>query len=143
MNEFQPESLKACYELEYLLIGDLRQILKEPSSPENRESLLALLKLFLRNLPEVIKLASDSGTMTAVQQKCPRLYGQIKTLQTAHLDCLDELKELHDSMEIESAEEVAKTDYKIGKWIDSFALMRIHESQLLQDAYTVDIGGEA
>ena len=143
MNEHQTESLRACCDLEYLLIGDLRQLLKERSPPDNH-TVRVLLARLLRNLPEVTRHSSISGYMTVALERCPRLYRQITTLQNANLDCLHALQELYDSIESESSfNDVSKeTDHALEAWIESFGTMRSRESQLLQEAFTTDIGGE-
>jgi hypothetical protein len=145
MNEHQAKSLKSCCDLEYLLIGDLRQLLRERIPPKNQIELQLVLRRLLQNLPEVTRRSSTNGYMASVLEKCPRLHRQIKTLQTANLDCLDALKVLSDSVECESIfkDDTAETDRRLGAWIDSFGRMRSRESQLLLDAFTVDIGGEA
>jgi hypothetical protein len=145
MNNHQSKSLKSCCDLEYLLIGDLRQLLRERIPPNHQIELRVLLKRLLQNLPEVTKRSSTNGYMASVLEKCPRLHRQITTLQTANLECLKALKVLYDSIERQSSfkDISAETDRKLGAWVDSLGRMRSRESQLLMDAFTVDIGGEA
>ena len=143
MNDRQTESLKACCELEYLLIGDLRQMLKE-RSPSNNHTLQILLTRLLRNLPEITRHSSIGGYMTVVLERCPRLHRQIKTLQSANQDCIQALQDLYDSIQCESSfNDVSKeTDRGLATWMESFGRLRSRESQLLQEAFTADIGGE-
>ena len=143
--ERKTSSLKACCDLEYIIIGDLRQLLSEPITPQSRTPLLVLLDRLLQNLPEISRLSYEAGYMSTVLDKCPRMHHQIRTLERINWECIPALGELRDRVESElSLVDISrKTDFKLREWIEAFVSMRYRESQLLQEAFAVDIGGEA
>ena len=139
------ESLKVCCDLEYILMGDLRQLLNERSTPQTRPSLLALLDRLLLNLPHVLRLSSVGGYMKVVIEKRPNWYRQIEELQQVNLDCISALGGLRDHIESELniVDISSEMDCRLREWMKVFGGLRRQESQLLQDAFTMDIGGEA
>lgn len=139
------KSLKTCWDLEYILIGDLRQLLNQRHLPEIRTPLLVIINRLLQNLPDLLRLSSEDGFMATVPKIYPRLHRQIQTLQTVNRECIVSLQALHDRIDSKSSfTNLSKeTDCKLRDWITAFEIMRSRESELLQEAYTVDIGGEA
>lgn len=139
------KSLKSCWDLEYILIGDLRQLLDEGQLSKIRMPLLVIINRLLQNLPDLLRLSSEDGFIATVPKICPRFHRQIQTLQRVNLECINSLQGLHDHIDNKSnfIDVSKETDGKLRDWITAFGKMRSRESELLQEAYTVDIGGEA
>ena len=85
------QTLTRCYDLEYLLLGDLRQLLDEPQTAQTRQSILVILDRLLLNLPRQLALACEKGYMTEVLEQCPNWHRQIEALHGANLDCISAL----------------------------------------------------
>ena len=139
------KSLKTCWDLEYILIGDLRYLLNQRCRPEIRTPLLVIIDRLLQNLPDLLRLSSENGYMTAVPKTFPRLLRQFQALQTVNRECIASLQALQERIKNKSSVTTLsqETDLKLRAWITAFEKMRSQEGELLQEAYTVDIGGEA
>ncbi len=139
------KSLQSCWDLEYILIGDLRQLLNQGCLTEIRQPLLVIIDRLLQNLPDLLRLSSENGYMAAVPQAYPRLLRQFQALQTVNRECIISLQALQARIKSKSNLTTLsqETDSKLRDWITAFENMRSQEGELLQEAYTVDIGGEA
>ena len=138
-------ALKESYDLEYLLIGDIRTLLNEEFDLQTRSSLLVLLTRLIQNLPNVLDLTSDEGYLNAVLVRRPNWTRKIKALYQANMDCVASLSLVRDWIEKETpADSISKeNEQRLKHWIKSLAAIRCRESTMLQEAFTLDIGGEA
>ena len=140
-----PESLKTCYDLEYLLLGDLRQLLTEPQTAQTRQSLLVILDRLLLNLPEQLVLACEEGYLSEVLEQRPNWHRQIEALHGANMACISALDESRNRVErnLPFAAIANELSCNLRHWMQSLVAIREHETRLLQKAFTLDIGGEA
>lgn len=133
------------YDLEYLLIGDIRILLTERFDWRSRSTLLLLLDRLISNLPKVLDLAAKEEYLCTVLERRPNLSKQVDDLYHANLECLSVLKVVRDRLEsdkcIHSISEELETLLK--NWIRTFATLRHQERRILQEAYVVDLGGES
>lgn len=139
------ESLTAACDLEYIIMGDLRQLLIEQPTQHTRLSLLVLLNRLLMSLPQAMRLSSDDCYMTEVREKRPNWHRKIEALHRDNVACFIALCELRDQIEskvniIDISDEM---DCQLREWMTLYARTRTRESQLLQEALTTDFGGEA
>ncbi len=141
----QFRELRDCDKTESRLIGELRQLLNQPATTLTRQALLTILNRLLDNLPLHIELASQGGYLIEVRRLRPSWQRQIKALQRANVCCLSSLHELRNHIRHESPSERIDTREcgEIKTWIRSLRSLREHECQLLQNAFAIDIGGEA
>ena len=137
--------LKASCDLEYLLIGDIRILLEEKFDSETRSSLLVLMNRLILNLPDVLKLSSEDGYLSIVAEKLPCWSRQINALYQANLDSVSSLTLVRDCLENDKpiAAISKELELRLRNWMKSFAAMRCQESTMLQEAFTLDLGGEA
>lgn len=137
--------LKASCDIEYLLIGDIRTLLEEKVDSQARSSLLVLMNRLILNLPDVLELSTENGYLGIVAERRPSWSRQINALYQANLDCVSSLRLLRDSLENDtSIAAISKgLELRLGNWIKSFSAMRCRESTMLQEAFTLDLGGEA
>lgn len=137
--------LTDCHKTESRLIGELRQLLNQPATALTRQAILTILNCLLDNLPLHIELASQGGYLIEVRRLRPSWQRQIKALQRANVCCLSSLHELRNHIRHESPSERIDTREcgEIKTWIRSLRSLREHECQLLQNAFAIDIGGEA
>lgn len=137
--------LKASCDLEYLLIGDIRTLLKEKFDSQTRSSLLVLMNRLILNLPAVLELSSEEGYLSNLLERRPSWSRQINVLYQANLDCVSSLTLVRDCLENDTplAAVSKELELRLRKWIKSFSALRCQESTMLQEAFTLDIGGEA
>lgn len=137
--------LKTSCDLEYLLMGDLRSILRTTTDAQTRSSLLVLLNRLISNLPVVLELSSNDGYMGTVLDRRPNLSRQVDKLHQANLDCVSTLVLIRDCLEFDQGFSAIsrKLELRLQNWIESFSAIRCLEGTMLQEAFTVDLGGEA
>ena len=137
--------LKASCDLEYLLIGDIRALLEEKSDSQTRPLLLVLVNRLIVNLPDVLELSSEDGYLSIVAERRPGWSRQINALYQANLDCVSSLTLVRDGLENDTtiAAVSKELERRLRNWITSFSAMRCQESTMLQEAFTLDLGGEA
>lgn len=138
-------SLKTSCDLEYLLLGDLRSQMCETNDTQTRSSLLVLLNRLILNLPDVLELSSNDGYMGVVLDRRPNWSCQIDELHRANLDCISTLVLIRDCLESDLDFSAVSKELKVRlqKWIESYSAIRRLENTMLQEAFTVDFGGEA
>ena len=144
-SDFAIDSQPTCHELEYLLLGDLRQLLDDPLTEQTRRSMLVVLDRLLLNLPRRLVLACEEGYMSEVLERRPNWHRQIEALHNANLDCISAIDNLRNRIvrELPFAESAGQLQHNLRRWMRSLASIRGHERRLLQEAFTSDIGGEA
>jgi len=136
---------KDSFDLEYLLVGDIRILLTERFDWRSRNTLLLLLNRLTTNLPKVLELSSKETYMAPVLERRPNLSQKVDDMYQANLDCLAVLNLVRDRIQkdlcIESISD--ELELLLKNWIRSFAALRHQERRILQEAFVVDFGGEA
>ena len=137
--------LTAACDLEYLLIGDIRTLLEEKFDSQTRSSLLVLMNRLILSLPDVLERSSKKGYLNIVIERRPSWSRQINALYQANLDCVSSLTLVRDGLENDTPKAAIpkELELKLRNWIKSFSAMRCQESTMLQEAFTLDLGGEA
>lgn len=139
----QAAQLRRCAELEYLLLGDLREMLEEPVTPQGRNWMLAVVDTLLDMLPHEHRLKSIDGYLSEVLTEFPNWTGHVDRLEAQHYDLYDRLSDLRDELEVETLDRTAANalKYSLQEWMEAFVQHRRRESDLLQSAMCTDIGG--
>lgn len=135
--------LRECGELEYLLLGDLREMLEEPLSAQSRKWMLAVLDVLLDTLPREHRLMSAEGYLAEVLQEFPNWSGRVDALESQHYDLYDRLWDLRDELEIDELDrrDVAELRYSLQEWMEQLVEHRLRESSLMLAAVNTDLGG--
>jgi hypothetical protein len=138
-------ALEACHELEFLLLGDLRELLDEPEAPHTHLWILTVLEHLLVNLPRQLELKCEGGYMSEVLGEFPGWQSEVDALRQADFACNVALADLYDRVSQELpwaaiADEVRGT---LDAWMELLAEIRKCECEYLQTAFTLDLGGEA
>lgn len=135
--------LQRCTELEYLLLGDLREMLEAQTTPQSRRWMLAVLDTLLDMLPREHRLKSLDGYLSEVLSEFPNWSIHVDRLEAEHYDLYDRLSDLRDELEDEDPPGQAANSvrYSLQKWMEAFAQHRRMESELLVSAVNIDIGG--
>ncbi len=135
--------LLRCRELEYILCGDLREMLGEPMTPVTRVWTLAVLDALLDMLPTEQRLLSNGGYLSEVLDEFPNWSGRVNKLRSRRYDLYDRLSDLRDVLEstgnTPTDVETLKSDLR--DWMEQFADQCRQESALLLEAVNTEIGG--
>ena len=130
-------------QLEYLLLGDLRELLDEPlDDDETRRWLTAVVDELLETLQCEFRLQEADGYMTEVLEICPNWSGQVDRLRSEHDTLYSRLRQLRYRLsEALPLTEVAdRLRHQLRDWMTTFTAHRRHETRLLQSAFNLDFG---
>lgn len=128
--------------LEYILLGDLRDLLEEPPDFENRKWLLAVLDALLETLPREFDLEDEDGYMNEVLERFPNWTGQVDRLHRDHEQLFGKLKELRGRIGRGSwiapiANEVRRD---LRDWVLTITAHNRNETRLVQTAMNLEVG---
>lgn len=142
MNSHKVHLLEQYSHLEYLLLGDLRDLLEESPDPENRRWLLAVLNVLLEMLPREFELAREDGYLEFVRDQHPNWDRQVECLEQDHDRLYNRLRQLHRRIsENEWIGPVAnQLRHELADWMDALVTHNQSESRLLTIAANLDFG---
>lgn len=134
--------LKQYSSLEYILLGDLRDLLEEPIDSENRKWLLAVLDALIDTLPREFDLEDEDGYMSEVLDRFPNWSPQVENLHHDHERLFEKLKELRariarDSWLAPFANEVRR---HVRDWIETLVAHNRGEMRLVLKAMNLEVG---
>ncbi|MEZ6066657.1 MAG: hypothetical protein R3B90_13345 [Planctomycetaceae bacterium] len=135
--------LQRCTELEYLLLGDLREMLEEPITPQGAKWILAVVEALLDALPREHRMKSVDGYLSEVLQEFPNWNRRVRQLESQYFEMYDKLAELRDELEDGRTELFTTQSVVVGltEWMQLFTNLQRHESDLLLEAVNTEIGG--
>jgi len=134
--------LRKCCEFEYILIGDLRDLLDDEPSEENRRWTLAVLDALLDTLPKEFALKSHNGYLSDVLDEYPSWDNTVERLRLQHVMLHRRLTELRVRM-VANAQLQGLADRlneELQRWIDAFAELQRAERDITLTAMTLDVG---
>jgi hypothetical protein len=134
--------LKQYSSLEYILLGDLRDLLEEPADAENRKWMLAVLDGLLDTLPREFDLEDEDGYMSEVLERFPNWTSQVDRLHDDHERLFAKLKELRGRIDrghwiAPMANEVR---HDVRDWILTLIAHNRGETRLVQTAMNLEVG---
>lgn len=137
------QMLTDCEALEYILLGDLRDLLEETPDRRDCKWLMAVLDTLLETLPKEDELQENSGGyLSEVVENFPNWSDEVDRLQQTRYELYEKLSALrhrissHRSFS-QIAEEV-RIDLK--DWMQAFVAQNRHERRILQTAFNLDVG---
>ena len=130
--------------LEYLLIGDLRDLLEESPDNETRRWLLAVLEELLNLLPNEFEYEDQGGYLAEICDQNPNLSNTVDRLHREHEGLYFSLLELRNRIADEQSFEFIADEMKpkLRRWIEAAQRHRESEQQLVVAAYDTSFGGE-
>jgi hypothetical protein len=142
MNSRHVRLLQKYSSLEYILLGDLRDLLEDPVDAENRRWLLAVLDALLETLPREFDLEEEDGYMSEVLERFPNWMQQVERLQRDHEQLFAKLKELRGRIAggnwlAPIANEVRRD---LREWILTIVAHNRNETRLVQTAMNLEVG---
>ena len=128
--------------LEYILLGDLRDLLYEPPDEETCRWLLAVLDALLETLPREFDLKQQDGYLMEVLENYPNWSSAVDRLQSEHNELFLKLKELRGQISrqfafAEIADEVCRG---LKDWMLTLIAYHRHENRLVQTALNLEVG---
>jgi len=145
MTTTQVRVLQEYSALEYILLGDLCDLLDEPGDKTTTKWLIAILDALLETLPREFDLEEQDGYLSEVTDGRPYWSTKIEGLRCEHEKLFAKLQMLREELVQQSsftriAREV-RTELR--DWIDRLIDHEHRETGLLQESVNLDIGGES
>jgi hypothetical protein len=136
------ESLEDYTALEYILLGDLRDLLEEPADQFTRRWLVAVLDALLDTLPREMALKESSGYLNEVLDEYPSWYRHVEDLQNEQRLLVLSLQALRDRLDSAGPYErdADRVNSTVRQWMNRLQAHRRHETRLLQTAMNLECG---
>ena len=135
--------LLRCAELEYILLGDLRDLLEEPADDETAQWLIAVLDVLLKTLPEEHRLMSDSGYLFEIVENVPHWDQKVADLENEYYRLLRKLT--HLKRQVDSGTDFQQVANQISQelqdWMNAFISHHRQERELFTLAARYEVGG--
>ncbi|HCS50230.1 hypothetical protein [Rubinisphaera sp.] len=140
---FNHLSLQQLSELEYILLGDLRDVLDEESNEQNRKWLSAIVEALLRTIPREFDLRCNGGYMQEVLLVRPEADAEVQNLRNEQRSLCDQLQEISDRLSTSRSfqKHALALKQELADWSEHLRSHNINEERLVQDVYLLDIGG--
>lgn len=135
--------LSQCRELEYILIGDLRDLLEEPPGDEALRWMKAVLDTLLDTIPEEFRLKSGDGYLSDVLEDFPNWEGEVTRLEEEYFSLYRRLIQLRRSLQgdqdyLQIAPQVSQD---LHDWMAAFKQHIQSEQRLVLLAANLEVGG--
>ncbi len=140
----QPDSSLADFvALEYILLGDLRDLLEEPQPDEQTVHWIgAVLDALLEALPREMELKSEGGYLQPVLEQFPNWAPLIGDLASEKESLFQKLGELRLQMDHPDIFELLVLEIRqdLQEWMNLWTAHLRHERRIMQSAFTLDVG---
>jgi len=136
------ESLRRLTDLEYILIGDLRDLLESPIDEQKLRWISAVLDALLETLPQQFKLKQKDGYLQEVLDAHPNWECHVSSLKGEHRQMCVRLQQLRDQLsDVTRVELISRTlRLELKGWMQSFISHNRREARLLQTAMNLEVG---
>ena len=130
--------------LEYLLIGDLRDLLDEFPDDETRRWLLAVIEELLDLLPNEFEYEDQNGYLSDVCEQFPNWTPEVDRLHAERDELYLKLLELHQRLADDRPFEYIAREIRpqLRRWIKRAQRHRECEQDLVLSACDLALGGE-
>jgi hypothetical protein len=136
------ELLQKYSTFEYILLGDLRDLLEEPEDEFTGKWLLAVLDSLVQTLPVELELQELDGYLSPVTDKYPSWTPRVEMLHRKQADLFETLRLLRDRIASNTSfhEVAAVVRLELRDWMLCCIAQRRSETRLLQTAMNLDVG---
>jgi hypothetical protein len=136
------ESLEDYTALEYILLGDLRDLIEDPADQYTRHWLVAVLDALLDTLPRQMALKESSGYLNEVLDEYPSWYRHVEELQNEQRLLVLSLQALRDRLDTAAPYErdAERVNSTVRQWMNRLMAHHRHETRLLQTAMNLEVG---
>lgn len=134
--------LRKCCEFEYILLGDLRDLLDDEPSEENRRWLLAVLEALMDTLPKEFALKARDGYLQHVLDEYPSWDNAVERLERQHIALYRQLRMLRDRLVTRYPldEMAAQLRRELQTWMTAFTDLHVAERELVFEAINMEVG---
>jgi hypothetical protein len=141
-NTLECNRLEEYTALEYILLGDLRDVLEEPANHYTRGWLIAVLDALLDTLPREMEIKEASGYLNEVLDEYPSWYRHVEELQNEERLLFLSLQALRDRLETSESYAYAADRVKssLRQWMTRLTAHHRHENRILQTAMNLEVG---
>ena len=145
MHSASQNALRRYSELEYILIGDLRELLEFADDPETRRWIISVTDALLETLPEEFALKEQDGYLREVLEVQPNWQSQVVRLQSEHETLIQRLVELRSQLvsNTSTTAPMALADQlaaDLREWMRELVAHNRHETRLMQTAVNLEVG---
>jgi hypothetical protein len=128
--------------LEYILLGDLRDLLEEYPDESNRKWLFAVLDALLDTLPREFQLRCEGGYLAEVVEQYPNWMPQVEQLRDEHEMLYANLGELRSRIAARSPFSLIASEVRrdLMGWMRSMLAHHRHERRMVQTAFNLEVG---
>jgi len=129
--------------LEYILLGDLRDVLEEPFDEVTQKWLKAVVDALLELLPrEFALMDGDGGYLNEVLEQDPNWSRYVERLAGQRRIIHAQLQTLRRQMDLpgDEAPDASQLRNGLKDWITSLTAFHRHERRLVQTAFNLDVG---
>lgn len=129
-------------EMQYILLGDLREVLEGGPTLAERNWLLTILDALLETLPTQFDLKEEGGYLSEVLEAFPYWEPQVEELRREHGPLCESLQTLRDRVftgsEYKQVAQVVRDDLR--DWMERLTHHDSVECRLFQDAVNLEVG---
>jgi hypothetical protein len=128
--------------MEYILLGDLRDLLEEPFDDVTFKWLTAVVDALLQTLPQEFSRQNDGGYLSEVVEEDPNWYRYVTQLaeerRAIFRRLCDVRQHLAATRDIEQIADELRNELRA--WMFRITALHRHERRLLQTAFNLDVG---
>lgn len=134
--------LEQCATLEYILLGDLRDLLDEPANDLACQWILAVLDALLETLPRDRELRAQGGYLSEVVEEFPNWTPLVDRLYQEKIELYAKLSDLRNRIAQRApfASVLHEVRDDLRGWMTSFIAHHRHERRIVQSAFNIDVG---
>ena len=128
--------------LEFILLGDLRDLLEDELHAGTRKWLLAVIDALFETVPREFELQEQEGYLTHVLEEFPNWSNQVDRLREERREIHARLCHLRNLLRTNQPfDEIAETlRIELREWMHSLMAHHRHERRLVQTAFNLDVG---
>jgi hypothetical protein len=128
--------------LEYILLGDLRDLLEEPADRYTRRWLISVLDALLDTLPREMAIKESSGYLNEVLDEYPSWYRHVEELQNEQQLLFLSLQSLRERLDTSESydHDAVRVRSALRRWMNRLMAHHRHETRLLQTALNLEVG---
>ncbi|MCH2210448.1 MAG: hypothetical protein MK110_04050 [Fuerstiella sp.] len=137
------DSLRRISELEYILIGDLRDLLDSPIDEQNLRWVSAVVDAILETLPKQFELKQQQGGyLQEVLNVQPNWECHVLSLEVEHAQICHRLRQLRNQLPQAVKVKILARSLRreLKSWMQAFVAHSRRESRLLQTAMNLEVG---
>jgi hypothetical protein len=134
--------LEECATLEYILLGDLRDLLEESPDETTCRWMCVVTDALLDTLPRELELKKQGGYLSEVLEQYPSWSCQVDELRREKYSIYRKLARLRDrlSLDVPFAEIAAEVRRDLRDWMNRLQAHERHERRIVQTAFNLEVG---